>query len=90
VRPWIALDAPAVFAACQDPEIGRWTNVPQPYLREHADVAKKIEAKLLAHHGVKREVGPPALSTGLATGGPAGTVRPMVPQPKAQVPDKRR
>ena len=70
--------------------IGQGRDNARLYLREHADVAKKIEAKLLAHHGVKREVGPPALSTGLATGGPAGTVRPMVPQPKAQVPDKRR
>jgi recombination protein RecA len=70
--------------------IGQGRENARLYLREHADVAKKIEAKLLAHHGVKREVGPSALSTGPAAGGPAGTVRPMVPQPKAQVPDKRR
>ena len=46
LRPWIPEDAPAVFAACQDPEIGRWTNVPQPYLREHAEgfIAHSIEA----------------------------------------------
>jgi len=45
LRPWIAQDAPAVFAACQDPEIGRWTNVPQPYLAEHAEgfIARSIE-----------------------------------------------
>ena len=46
LRPWIPDDAPAIFAACQDPEIGRWTNVPQPYLRDHAEgfIARSIEA----------------------------------------------
>jgi RimJ/RimL family protein N-acetyltransferase len=29
-------DAPAVCEACQDPEIAKWTNVPSPYLPEHA------------------------------------------------------
>src|SRR3954449_6696267 len=29
-------DADAICAACQDPEIPRWTNVPSPYTREHA------------------------------------------------------
>jgi recombination protein RecA len=70
--------------------IGQGRDNARLYLREHADIAKKIESKLLAHHGVKREVGPPALSAGPVAGGPAGTVRPMAPQPKAQVPDKRR
>jgi recombination protein RecA len=70
--------------------IGQGRENARLYLREHPDVAKKIESKLLAHHGVKREVGPSALSAGPAAGGPAGTVRPMAPQPKAQVPDKRR
>jgi len=70
--------------------IGQGRDNARLYLREHADIAKKIESKLLAHHGVKREVGPSALSAGPVAGGPAGTVRPMAPQPKAQVPDKRR
>jgi recombination protein RecA len=70
--------------------IGQGRENARLYLREHADVAKKIESKLLAHHGVKREVGPPALSAGPVAGGPAGTVRPMAPQPKAQATDKRR
>jgi recombination protein RecA len=70
--------------------IGQGRENARLYLREHAEVAKKIESKLLAHHGVKREVGPPALAAGPAAGGTAGTVRPMAPQPKAQGPDKRR
>lgn len=31
LRPFRATDAEAVFAACQDPEIQRWTTVPVPY-----------------------------------------------------------
>src|SRR4030081_3714503 len=37
VRPWRADDADAVYPACQDPLIPRWTNVPRPYLPEHAE-----------------------------------------------------
>jgi RimJ/RimL family protein N-acetyltransferase len=36
LRPWRPEDADAVYRACQDPEIQRWTAVPSPYLREHA------------------------------------------------------
>jgi len=38
VRPWRAEDADAVYRACQDPDIQRWTTVPAPYTIEHADV----------------------------------------------------
>jgi RimJ/RimL family protein N-acetyltransferase len=37
LRPWQPEDAPAVLRACQDPEIHRWTNLPSPYLPEHAE-----------------------------------------------------
>lgn len=30
-------DVDAITAACQDPEIPRWTTVPSPYTREHAE-----------------------------------------------------
>ena len=30
-------DIEAIEAACQDPEIPRWTTVPSPYTREHAE-----------------------------------------------------
>lgn len=36
LRPWVPADIDGVTAACQDPEIQRWTTVPVPYLREHA------------------------------------------------------
>jgi RimJ/RimL family protein N-acetyltransferase len=36
LRPPRLEDAPAITAACQDPEIARWTRVPRPYTEAHA------------------------------------------------------
>ncbi|MFL6139062.1 MAG: GNAT family N-acetyltransferase [Frankiaceae bacterium] len=36
LRPWRPDDAAAVHAACQDPEIQRWTTVPSPYAEADA------------------------------------------------------
>ncbi|MFF7731221.1 GNAT family N-acetyltransferase [Streptomyces sp. NPDC008001] len=36
LRPFTAADADAVHAACQDPEIPRYTSVPSPYTPGHA------------------------------------------------------
>ncbi|MCW2598985.1 MAG: family N-acetyltransferase [Frankiales bacterium] len=36
LRPWNRYDEDAVLAACQDPEIQRWTSVPHPYTRQLA------------------------------------------------------
>jgi [ribosomal protein S5]-alanine N-acetyltransferase len=36
LRPWERRDVPAVTAACQDPEIPRWTVVPHNYTERHA------------------------------------------------------
>jgi RimJ/RimL family protein N-acetyltransferase len=36
VRPLRETDIPAIVAACQDPEIPRWTRVPSPYTVEDA------------------------------------------------------
>lgn len=36
LRVWRPEDAEAVYRACQDPEIPRWTTVPAPFLLEHA------------------------------------------------------
>ncbi|MGW7353524.1 GNAT family N-acetyltransferase [Streptomyces sp. NPDC054784] len=37
LRPFEARDTDAVLAACQDPEIPRWTPVPEPYERADAE-----------------------------------------------------
>ena len=36
LRPWDRRDVPAITAACQDPEIPRWTVVPPTYTERHA------------------------------------------------------
>lgn len=36
LRPWEPQDAAQVLAACQDPEIARWTTVPSPYTEQDA------------------------------------------------------
>lgn len=36
LRPWHRDDADAVYQACQDPLIVRWTTVPHPYTWQHA------------------------------------------------------
>ncbi|MGP3686417.1 GNAT family N-acetyltransferase [Streptomyces sp. IBSNAI002] len=36
LRPFSPSDEDEVYAACQDPDIQRWTLVPSPYGREHA------------------------------------------------------
>ncbi|OKK07541.1 acetyltransferase [Streptomyces sp. CB03234] len=37
LRPFTPADTDAVYAACQDPDIQRWTVVPSPYERQHAE-----------------------------------------------------
>ena len=37
LRPLGTGDADAIVTACQDPQIPRWTGVPSPYTRAHAD-----------------------------------------------------
>ncbi len=37
LRPYTEGDIDAVYACCQDPDIQRWTTVPVPYLRAHAE-----------------------------------------------------
>jgi RimJ/RimL family protein N-acetyltransferase len=43
LRPWQASDADAVYEACQDPEIQRWTRVPSPF--SHADAVEMVTVR---------------------------------------------
>jgi hypothetical protein len=38
LRPWRQDDAPALYLACQDPDIARWVTIPQPYLRRRGPI----------------------------------------------------
>lgn len=44
LRPWRREDAEDVHRACQDPLIQRWTAVPVPYRREHAEAFTGTQA----------------------------------------------
>ncbi|MET4925744.1 GNAT family N-acetyltransferase [Streptomyces sp. PSRA5] len=37
LRPLVPDDIEAVYAACQDPDVQRWTTIPSPYERRHAE-----------------------------------------------------
>ncbi|RLP74965.1 N-acetyltransferase [Mycetocola tolaasinivorans] len=44
LRPWRLGDEDVITAACQDPEIQRWTTIPVPYTRENAEFFLEITA----------------------------------------------
>jgi RimJ/RimL family protein N-acetyltransferase len=53
LRLWSSSDIPAMVAACQDPEIQRWTPVPQPFAEEDArDWLATHESKMRAGEGL--------------------------------------
>jgi recombination protein RecA len=68
--------------------IGQGRDNAKTYLREHPEVARKIESKVLLHHGVKREVGPPALAAASTNGG--GAAHAFVPHPVAKPVSEKR
>lgn len=51
LRPWRDNDLRGLVAACQDPEIARWTTVPQPY-RESDGRAYLLQRYDATHAGV--------------------------------------
>src|SRR3954449_1651167 len=64
--------------------IGQGRENAKQFLREHPDVARKIEAKVFAHHGIGRQVAGAGAGGGGASGGAGGgaTVHTLNPQPK--------
>jgi recombination protein RecA len=80
-----AVEKSGAWFSVEGERIGQGRDNAKQFLVDHPDVARKVEIKVLAHHGIKRDVGPPALATagGGATG---GTITPL-PRPTS---DKRR
>jgi recombination protein RecA len=74
-----AVEKSGAWFAFEGERIGQGRENAKQFLRDHADIAKKIEAKVLAHHGVKRDLGAPGVAavTGVAV-------------PKLGQPDKKR
>src|SRR2546423_10282928 len=64
--------------------IGQGRDNARIYLKEHPEIARKIEGKVLVHHGVRREVGPPALAAGAANGGAAPHAFAPTPKPVSE------
>src|SRR6188768_3181276 len=60
--------------------IGQGRENAKQFLRDHPDVARKIEAKILAHFAISRDLG--AASLGGGAGGGGATVHTLNPQPK--------
>jgi RimJ/RimL family protein N-acetyltransferase len=57
LRPWRPDDAEEVFRACQDPLIQRWTAVPVPYLREHAESFTSVQSAQAWQEGTGAPLG---------------------------------
>jgi recombination protein RecA len=65
--------------------IGQGRENAKQYLRDHPEVARKIEVKVLTHHGINRDPGVPAAAGNAApstTPNIGGTVHAFSPQPK--------
>ena len=63
--------------------IGQGRENAKQFLRDHVDVAKKIEAKILAHYAITRDVGAGQGGGGASAGAGGGaTVHTLNPQPK--------
>jgi recombination protein RecA len=71
--------------------IGQGRENAKQFLREHPDTARKIEAQVLAHHAIKRDLGGAAAAAGAggAANGAGATVHPISPQPKPAADKKR-
>jgi recombination protein RecA len=72
-----AVEKSGAWFAFEGERIGQGRENAKLFLREHGDIARKIEGKILAHHGVKREAATASHTAGAAV-------------PKPGQPDKRR
>jgi recombination protein RecA len=81
-----AVEKSGAWFGFEGERIGQGRENAKQFLREHPDVAKKIEAKVLTHHGIKRDIGQAAPAGGTDKAGIAAsagaTVHAFSPQPK--------
>jgi recombination protein RecA len=75
-----AIEKSGAWFAFEGERIGQGRENAKQFLRDHPEIAKKIEGKILTHHGVKREITLPG--HGIATVG--------VAVPKPGQPEKKR
>jgi recombination protein RecA len=82
-----AVEKSGAWFGFEGERIGQGRENAKQFLRDHPDVAKKIEAKVLTHHGIKRDVGQAALAAsgsghGAIAASTGATVHAFSPQPK--------
>jgi recombination protein RecA len=79
-----AVEKSGAWFGFEGERIGQGRENAKQFLRDHADVARRIEIKVLAHHGIKRDVSGGAAESGAngAAGGAGGTVHALLAQPK--------
>jgi recombination protein RecA len=82
-----AVEKSGAWFGFEGERIGQGRENAKQFLRDHPDIARKIELKVLAHHGIKRDLGAPALGPGATAGASVAasagaTVHAFSPQPK--------
>jgi recombination protein RecA len=76
-----AVEKSGAWFGFEGERIGQGRENAKQFLREHPEVARRIELKVLAHHSVRRDAA--GAGEGGATGaGAGGTVHALQPQPK--------
>jgi recombination protein RecA len=70
-----AIEKSGAWFSVDGERIGQGRDNAKQFLADHPEISRRVEAKVLAHHGVKRDVGAPAL----ATTSSGGTVHPLTP-----------
>jgi recombination protein RecA len=87
-----AVEKSGAWFGFEGERIGQGRENAKQFLRDHPDVAQRIELKVLAHHGVRRDPGDPGnkdLAGGANGGNGGGTVHTLQPQPKQGSEKKR-
>ena len=87
-----AVEKSGAWFGFEGERIGQGRENAKQFLRDHPDVAHRIELKVLAHHGVRRDPGDPGtrdLAGGANGSNGGGTVHAIQPQPKQGSEKKR-
>jgi recombination protein RecA len=72
-----AVEKSGAWFSVEGERIGQGRDNAKQFLVDHPDLARKVELKVLAHHGIKREVGPPAVVASGAAATSGATVHPL-------------
>ncbi len=72
-----AIEKSGAWFSVEGERIGQGRDNAKQFLREHPELARKVEAKILAHHGVKRDMGGSGAGSGGGSNG--ATVHPLTP-----------